>query len=101
MDYLASVQLSVQGLHPAFRPQRWVAYESVKPVVLAQLASTAELRRKNPDRLALLDEALRQKNLTDDAVGYLPLVREETTDWVALVRRSDAMPLAYLPMDGW
>lgn len=100
-DYLASVQLSVQGFHPAFRPQRWQPYASAMPPVAQRLQPVALLRQKNPDQLAVLDEALRTLALSEDELGYLPLVREEITGWVALVRRSDGVPVSYLPLDGW
>lgn len=100
-DYLASVQLSVQGLHPSFRPQRWIPYESAVPGVLQRLQPLSALREKNAGRVDVLDAALLQHGLKDDAVGYLPLVREEITDWVTLVRRSDGVPVAHLPLDGW
>lgn len=100
-DYLASVQLSVQGLHPAFRPQRWESYASAMPPVAQRLQPVALLRQKNPDQLAVLDGALHKLALSEDELGYLPLVREEITGWVALVRRSDGAPVSYLPLDGW
>lgn len=100
-DYLASVQLSVQGLHPAFRPQRWAPYASAVPALAQRLKPMAALRQKNPDQQAVLDEALRKLALSEHELGYLPLVREEITDWVALVRRADGVPVSYLPLDGW
>lgn len=101
VDYLSSVQLSTQGLHPAFRPSRWRRFEEQSADLQKRLRPVGELRTKNPGRKAELDEALTDLGLNDEQVGYLPLVREEITDWVALVRRSDGQPLAYLHLDGW
>lgn len=100
-DYLESVQLAAQGFHPAFRPQRWQVYDGASPALLTQLQPLPSLRDKNPGRDRLLDEAVQKLGVGEDALGYLPLVREEITDWVALVRRSDGIPVAYLPLDGW
>lgn len=100
-DYLSSVQLSTQGLHPAFRPSRWRSFEEQSGDLQKLLRPVGELRAKNPLRKADLDTALKNIGLNDEQVGYLPLVREETTDWVALVRRSDGQPVTYLHLDGW
>lgn len=100
-DYLQSVQLSLQGLHPAFRPSRWRLFEEQVADVQRSLRPVRELRDKHPGRVAEIDAQLRELKLSDDQVGYLPLVREETTDWVALVSRSDGQPRAYLHLDGW
>ncbi len=100
-DYLGSVQLSTQGLHPAFRPSRWRRFEEQRADLQKRLRPVGELRAKNPERKADLETALRNIGLNDEQVGYLPLVREEITDWVALVRRSDGQPLTYLHLDGW
>ncbi len=100
-DYLQSVQMSTQGLHPAFRPSRWRPFAEQIPQLKQQLKPLSELRTKNPQKLDELDAALRKLGLSEDDVGYLPLVREEITDWVGLVQRSTGQPLTYLHLDGW
>lgn len=99
--YLASVQLSAQGVHPAFRPARWMPYENALPVLRQQLLPVATLRQKNPQRVAELDQALARLGQPEAELGYLPLVRDEITDWVVLVQRSDGAHRAYLHLDGW
>lgn len=100
-DYLSSLQLSIQGLHPAFRPSRWRAFEEQISELQQQLLPLSSLREKNPQKTAVLDAELAEMGFSDDQVGYLPLVREEITDWVALVQRATGQPLAYLHLDGW
>lgn len=100
-DYLSSVQMSMQGLPPAFRPSRWRSFEEQIPSLLQRLKPVVELRKKNPGRMAELDAALSSAGLKEEEVGYLPLVRQEVTDWVTLVRRPDGRPFAYLHLDGW
>ncbi len=100
-DHLASLQMSIQGLHPAFRPSRWQTYESQVPEVLAQLKPVRDLRDKNPEKIEVLKASLSKLGLSDDQVGYLPLVRDAVTDWVVLVERSNGAPRAYLHLDGW
>ncbi len=100
-DHLASLQMSIQGLHPAFRPSRWQYYETQAADVLAQLKPLGELRAKNPERVDALTASLTELQLSEDQVGYLPLVRDVVTDWVVLVERTNGRPRAYLHMDGW
>ncbi|QHE88619.1 hypothetical protein [Hydrogenophaga sp. BPS33] len=103
-DLLASLQLSAQGLHPAFRPSRWRPYETQVSSVLMQLRPLRALEEKNIDRadeLAKIADVLAKENLTKTQVGFLPLVRDLVTDWVVLVRRADGQPIAYLHLDGW
>ena len=100
-DHLASLQMSIQGMHPAFRPSRWRSYGSQVPEVLEQLKPIGELRAKNPEKIGVLTASLKELKLKEDQVGYLPLVRDVVTDWVVLVERSNGAPRAYLHLDGW
>lgn len=100
-DYLNSLQLSLQGLPPAFRPSRWEAFEEQMPSLTSQLKPLMVLRQNNPERTAELEAALGAAGLKEEEVGYLPLVRDQSTDWVALVRHSNGRPFAYVHIDGW
>ena len=92
--------MSIQGLHPAFRPSRWVPYADQRDQLLSSLKDVEALK-KNPVQIERLRSTLAERGLTEEQVGYLPLVREMTTNWSALVNRADARIVAYLPMDGW
>lgn len=100
-DYLASIQMSVEGLHPAFRPSRWQKYDAQISEVFLRLKSINELRTKNPTKHEVLNAVLSELSLIDSQVGYLPLVRDATTDWVVIVSRLNGLPLAYLHLEGW
>lgn len=100
-DYLSSLQMSMQGLHPAFRPSRWRTYESQVPDVLAKLKPVGELRAKNPEKVEMLSVSLSKLGLSEEQIGYIPLVRDVANDWVVLVERSNGVPRAYLHLDGW
>jgi len=100
-DYLASVQLALQGMHPSFRPSRWQTYDTQVDRVRTSLLPLSRLREKHPDRATDITQALGNTGLAEADVGYLPLVRDLVTDWVVLVHRSDGRPVGYLHLDGW
>lgn len=100
-DFPSSVQLSMQGFHPAFRPSRWLPYTQQRELVAAKALPLGMLKAKHAGKVATIDEMIRKSGLSDEELGYLPMVRDLTTDWVAVVRRSDASIVAYLHLDGW
>ena len=100
-EFLQSIQLSLQGIHPAFRPERWVDYQLQREGVIRQAKSIAELRRKHPSLSALIDDGVRQSGRREDELGYLPFVGQFASDWVVVISLRDAAPVAYLPLDGW
>ncbi len=96
-----SIKLSLQGLHPAFRPSRWVDYQTQRTLVMAKAKPLEDLKRKRPGSARLIDEAARKSDLVPETLGYLPLMAENRSDWVVLVGLRDGLPKAYLPIDGW
>ena len=100
-SFSTSIQQAMQGLHPSFRPERWIAYDGVRSDVQRALKPIALLKARHSLEAGGLEQFQRDTALDDAALGYVPLVSGETTDWVAIVRRSDAQPVAYFQMDGW
>ncbi|MBM3392072.1 MAG: hypothetical protein FJY34_08890 [Betaproteobacteria bacterium] len=100
-DFPESIQLSLRGVHPAYRPERWVDYEAQRRDVARAARPLSALRQKHPERQAEIDEALRQAGLAEERIGFLPLVSSRRDDWVTLVDRERGAPVAYVPFDGW
>lgn len=100
-DFLASLQLSLNGLPPAFRPDRWVPYLEQQGQVLKELKPLSELRARNPDKSNEIDRMVHAGGMEESQLGYLPLVNDEKNDWVVVVARQDALPRNYLHMEGW
>jgi hypothetical protein len=96
-----SVQLSLQGLPPAFRPSRWIDYSSQRARVLENLQPLNVINKKNLLKQELLDELIANTGLQENQLGYLPLVNGQVTDWVVVIDRNNATPRAYLHVDGW
>lgn len=100
-DYLQSIKAALGGLHPAFRPSRWVEYEQQHQTVRDNARSLAQLKGKNPNEQRLINETILKTNLNEQQLGYLPLAAGNHTDWVVIIGLEDAQPKAYLPLDGW
>ena len=91
----------MEGLHPAFRPQRWVDYDTQRTKVVEQAKPLSELKKRQPAQAALIDAAVRDSGLAEAELGYLPLASRHRTDWIVGVRMADGEPVLYLPVDGW
>lgn len=100
-DFLDSVQESIRGFHPAFRPSRWVAYDSQASRVLSSAKPLAELEGKVATPTDVFSQAIVATGLPKDRLGYLPLVRDLNTSWIVLVDLKTAKPVGWLPVDGW
>ena len=100
-DYVQSIKLSLEGLHPAFRPSRWTDYDLQRAEVARNARPLSKLMQKSPAQRELINEAIQTAQQKEEALGYLPLIAAEQTNWVVVVRLTDSQPLAYLPIDGW
>lgn len=100
-EYLQSIQLALEGQHPSFRPSRWMEYQDQRQNVIDNAKPLAELRQRYPDQQALIDSSVREAGITEQALGYLPLVAYRHNDWVIVVDLDNAQPKAFLPLDGW
>ena len=100
-DFLSSVQESIRGFHPAFRPSRWVAYDLQASRVLSSAKPLAELERNAATPTDVLSQAVAATGLPSDRLGYLPLVRDPNTSWIVLVDMQSARPVGWAPIDGW
>lgn len=101
--YLESLDLSLQGIPPSARPERWISYEAVRDKVAREARAVQELRRKHLEtgRIATIDDALNELGLPEDDVGYWPLESRLHTDWVVFVRRSDGQIRRLVHVDPW
>lgn len=100
-DFPASIQLSLAGEHPAFRPERWVPYDLQRSKVITAARPLSQLREKHVGAVAQINEAVQKAGVAEERLGFLPLLAGAHTEWVVLVSLDDARPLAYLPLDGF
>ncbi len=100
-DYLVSLQQSLEGLPPSLRPERWILFEGQRERVRSRAKPLSELRRKQPQQAATIDEAVRSAALPEEQLGFVPMQSRTTADWVVLVNLANGEPVAYAPVDGW
>lgn len=102
--YRESIMLSMEGLPPAFRPERWTSYQSLLPQLQAALLPITSLKQKHSDAAAAaIDAAILREGLNEETAGYLPLdaAKADPLNWVVIVDRAFGQPKAFLPLDGW
>lgn len=100
-DYLQSIKQSLEGLHPAFRPSRWVPYEQQLKEAASQAKPLGDLLARNPSQAADIDEAAQETMLPMERLGYVPLQSRTRSDWVVVVDRQTGWPKAFAHVDGW
>ena len=100
-DFPRSIQLSLEGLHPSYRPSRWRPYADQQVEAGRQAVPLERLRERYPEESGSIDGVVRDAGAPMDALGYLPLLGVRSGDWVVIVNRSDGQIRGYLPLDGW
>jgi hypothetical protein len=99
-EMLEGIDMSMQGLTPAMRPDWWVPYEAAKPEVVKRAKPLAELLKARPEQSALLESAAAKTGLPKDQLLYLPLTSSKSLDWVALLSPTGDM-VGHAPVDGF
>lgn len=100
-EYLVSIRLALEGVHPSFRPERWEALDNQKVHLLSVLKPISSLVNINPEQRGLLEESIKASGLTSRQLGYLPLVAKDQTNWIQLVCKDTGKPISILNIDGW
>lgn len=100
--YLDSVQQAAAGVHPAFRPDRWIPYSDQVGWAKRAMRPVGELQsRATPDAVRELDGLLRKAGLKADDVGYLPLASDSLAEWSVILNKADARLLGVVSISGW
>ena len=100
-DMMKSLDLSFQGNEPSQRPHWWQDFDLSLPVILKRAKPMSALRSKHALETAQIDAAVRESGQAESTLLWLPLTSFKTTEWVALIDAKTALPLAYLPLDGF
>lgn len=89
---LESIQLDLQGIHPAYRPQRWQNYENSKTEILQHAKAIDLANNENIESLKL-----EKKTEENSTVLAIPIVAYEgRTNWTAIIDPISANVIGYL-----
>lgn len=100
-DYLDQVSLSVAGLEPVFRPDRWEAYKNQKDLILKKSHPIDLLLKKYPENKESIKLALEKITKNTEKIKWLPFQSRKSTSWVILIEGTSADILGFLPYDGF
>jgi hypothetical protein len=100
-NYLESLKLSLDGLHPALRPSRWAPYESMLTNVLKQTQPITALQTRREESRQEIESAVKRSNLPPERLGYLPLQSRTHSDWIVVVDLQTGWPVTFAHVDGW
>jgi len=100
-DYPSSIQAALNGNPPAFRPERWVDFENQRTEVIAAAKPLSLLRKKHPADQQRIDDSVKAAAVSEQHLGFVPLIAGSHNDWVVVVSLDDARPRGYLPLDGF
>ena len=100
-DFKDSIIQSLNGEPPAFRPARWVQYNTQVQDIIKSAKPLKNLLQKYPTQKNVLEEIAVKSNLSMEKLGYMPLLAEGTLEWTAIIGLEDGLPKAYLALDAW
>lgn len=95
------LDLSLQGNERSQRPHWWQDFALSRDAALARAKPVSLLRGKHPLQAELIDQAIRDSGHAEAALKWLPLTSSRSLDWVVLIDGKTAIPVAYLPLDGF
>jgi hypothetical protein len=99
-EQLESIELELQGISPAMRPDWWVPYDAARPDVIRKAKPLTELLKARPQQAALLESTAAKSGLPIEALRYLPLTSSKVMDWVALISPAGDV-VGHAPVDGF
>jgi hypothetical protein len=100
--FLESVQLSLQGRHPAFRPSSWVPYTEQKSQVLHAALPLDVLIDFHQIQSGIdIRPMLHRFRVEYSGLRFLPLSTDQPTNWTVLIDAETAAIVGYIPVSGW
>ncbi|WP_291011233.1 hypothetical protein [Hydrogenophaga sp.] len=100
-EYLSSVELSIQGITQAMRPNWWRLYDGeVKSAILKKAKPLITLKEKRPLQADELQRAVRKTGRSAESLYFLPLTSSKEMGWIALLDASGEI-VGYAPVDGF
>lgn len=100
-DYLAQVQISLNGLDAAYRPDRWMPYEQAASQLKARAQPLEALYKLHPNAGLLIDRGVHKTGRPNGQLRWLPVQTKKGADWIGLIDIENLNVLGYLPLNGF
>lgn len=100
-EKLESLELSLNGVEPTFRPDWWQAYDQSTAQVLARAKPISQLRLKRPEAGDLIDQKVAETRLAEENLVWVPVTSFKTAEWVAFLSKQSAEVKVFAPIDGF
>ena len=97
--FIDSIEQSLVGNPPAYRPSRWVPFEGQQAVVAKNAEPLINLQKTSPKAYNTVLTWLESSQLPADDFGFLPLLGEIRSDWLVIVRKSTGMPVYFVAIE--
>ncbi|GAD22883.1 TfpX/TfpZ family type IV pilin accessory protein [Acidovorax sp. MR-S7] len=100
-EMMESLDLSLRGFSPAFRPDWWQDYEYSIDRVKARAHAVADLKKKRPDAEKMINDKIAQAGIPEVDMVWLPVTSFRSLEWVVVLSRKTGQTIVFLPVDGF
>lgn len=94
--YLKSIEDTLKGLPPSYKPERWQVYPEHLTQILAGARTLQDLPETSRQSVELAQLQSSSPNLI-----YYPLEGAHSGSWIVLLAPENAEVVDFLPLDGW
>jgi hypothetical protein len=99
-EKMHSLELGLQGIDLGMQPDHWVGYASHIPAVLKAARPVQLLLTQYPSSNNSVHSVLDRHGLEVRQALFLPVVFRQVV-WIAILNKSDACIVGYLPLEGF
>jgi hypothetical protein len=99
-EELTMTMVALQGVPLSALPELWQPYEQAQPRVIAAGKPLSDLRQRLGPQSKLIDAAVEQTGLHDDALRYLPMVARKAF-WTVLIDARTAEVRGFIALDSF
>ncbi|HRK39714.1 MAG TPA: hypothetical protein PK347_15150 [Burkholderiaceae bacterium] len=99
-DYADQLQLSLTGLPPVFRPDRWIPFQQSTTDLKARALPMVELYALHPDNRTMIESAEQATGVAKENIRWLPVQVKDRLDWVVLLDIATPAVKGFLPLSG-
>lgn len=100
MEDADATWLALQGLQLSARPDLWQAYAQARQRVLAAASPLRVLKQRFPQQIALIDHAVAQTGMKEEALKSLPMVARKSF-WTVLIDANSSEIRGFIPLDSF